>query len=253
MSITAPTLITALPVPPSTASPADFDSKADAFLGGLPTLRTEVNNISTVNYNNALDAATSATAAATQASVATAQASAASISASNAAASAGAAQWVSGTTYAIGAAAWSPITFSVYRRLTAGAGTTDPSADATNWGAMAVGVLAGVYKDKVTAIAASTATTAIDLRLSNSYVITISASTTISFTNPPAGTDITSFTLITVNNATGGYAISWPASVTWAGGATPARTTTANKSDAYTFFTRDAGTKYVGSLAVKDY
>jgi hypothetical protein len=56
-----------------------------------------------------------------------------------------------------------------------------------------------------------------------------------------------------VNDATAGRAISWPGSVTWAGGQTPSRTTTANKSDAYTFFTRDAGTQYVGSLAILSY
>ena len=123
----------------------------------------------------------------------------------------------------------------------------------TTAGVISGKISASVYQDKVTAVAASTATTVIDLSLSNSFVITISASTTISFTNPPAGTDITSFTLITVNNATAGYAISWPASVTWAGGVTPARTTAANKSDVYTFFTRDAGAQFVGSLAVLNY
>lgn len=50
-----------------------------------------------------------------------------------ASAAAGAALWVSGTTYAIGACVWSPVTYLVYRRKTAGAGTTDPSGDATNW------------------------------------------------------------------------------------------------------------------------
>jgi hypothetical protein len=41
--------------------------------------------------------------------------------------------WVSGTTYAIGDARYSPIDFQTYRRKTAGAGTTDPSLDGTNW------------------------------------------------------------------------------------------------------------------------
>jgi|CXWL01.1.fsa_nt_gi hypothetical protein len=44
--------------------------------------------------------------------------------------------WVSGTTYAIGDLTWSPIDYAVYRRITNGAGTTDPSADATNWAAV---------------------------------------------------------------------------------------------------------------------
>lgn len=41
--------------------------------------------------------------------------------------------WVSGTTYAIGDARYSTANFQAYRRKTAGAGTTDPSADPTNW------------------------------------------------------------------------------------------------------------------------
>jgi len=140
-----------------------------------------------------------------------------------------------------------------YNLYMAGTAANYLAGDLSVGGVISGKISAGVYQDKVTAVAASTATTAIDLSLGNSFVITISANTTISFTNPPAGTDITSFTLITVNNATAGYAISWPASVTWAGGVTPARTTAANKSDVYTFFTRNAGTQYVGSLAVLNY
>jgi hypothetical protein len=45
----------------------------------------------------------------------------------------GSTEWVSGTTYALGDVVWSPIDFLPYRRIVAGAGTTDPSADATNW------------------------------------------------------------------------------------------------------------------------
>ena len=41
--------------------------------------------------------------------------------------------WVSGTTYSIGDVRVSPIHWQSYRRITSGAGTTDPSADATNW------------------------------------------------------------------------------------------------------------------------
>lgn len=46
---------------------------------------------------------------------------------------AGATKWISGTTYAQGDVTWSPIDYQSYRRKTAGAGTTDPSADSTNW------------------------------------------------------------------------------------------------------------------------
>lgn len=41
--------------------------------------------------------------------------------------------WVSGTTYAQGDVRRSPTDHQTYVRIVAGAGTTDPSADATNW------------------------------------------------------------------------------------------------------------------------
>lgn len=42
-------------------------------------------------------------------------------------------KWVSGRTYGLDAIVWSPISKLTYVRIVAGAGTTDPSADSTNW------------------------------------------------------------------------------------------------------------------------
>ncbi len=42
-------------------------------------------------------------------------------------------KWVSGTTYALDRVVRSPISQHYYVRIVAGAGTTDPSADTTNW------------------------------------------------------------------------------------------------------------------------
>jgi hypothetical protein len=50
-----------------------------------------------------------------------------------AASAATASAWVSGTTYSLGAVVYSPANGRGYRRMVAGAGTTDPSADAVNW------------------------------------------------------------------------------------------------------------------------
>lgn len=111
--------ITALPVAPTRSDPVNFNSRADAFLSALPTFATEANALQA-------DVNAKQTAAATSAAAALA-----SENAANAASNASA--WVSGTTYAIGNVRYSPITFLSYRRKTAGAGTTDPSADSTNW------------------------------------------------------------------------------------------------------------------------
>lgn len=43
------------------------------------------------------------------------------------------AYWVSGTTYAIGKTVRSPTDHQRYVRIVAGAGTTDPASDTTNW------------------------------------------------------------------------------------------------------------------------
>jgi len=82
-------------------------------------------------YNNAVEAAASAVTAAAQVSAAQSAATQAQAAASSASQSAS--PWVSGTTYAIGATVWSPINYLNYRRKVAGAGTVDPSLDATNW------------------------------------------------------------------------------------------------------------------------
>lgn len=114
-----PSLITALPTPPSRADAVNFATRADAFLGALPTFRNETNTLANElnGYNNsASDSATAAQASANSAAMAS-----------------GVTAWVSGTTYAVGACRYSPSNFYTYRRKTAGAGTTDPASDGTNW------------------------------------------------------------------------------------------------------------------------
>lgn len=87
--------ISALPSAPLITDPPDvFDTKASAHVASLSTLVTEINAAMGV-FNVT--------------------------------------KWISGTTYAIGDVTWSPADFQAYRRKTAGAGTTDPSADTTNW------------------------------------------------------------------------------------------------------------------------
>lgn len=129
---TAPTPITALPTAPSRADPANFAVRADAFLGALATFRAETNALGTNAFNNATEAAASATSATASASAAAAASAAINVTANVSA-------WVSGTTYSLGAVVYSPTNWQNYRRIVAGAGTTDPSADATNWRAVGFG------------------------------------------------------------------------------------------------------------------
>lgn len=84
-----PTPLTPLTDPPSRADPATFAAKGDAFLGGFPTLQTEINTVIDITYDNAVEAAASA-----------ATASAAEIAAVGAANYQG--DWNSSTTYSRG-------------------------------------------------------------------------------------------------------------------------------------------------------
>lgn len=135
MTIVVPNVPT--PVP-SRADPTNFATRADAYHTALP-ITVDALNLQNAE-NNSLNASTnaaSAVAAAAAASASTNAASAAAASA-NAAAANGGQLWVSGTTYAQGYLVYSPLNSRSYRRLVAGAGTTDPSLDAVNWGLLSV-------------------------------------------------------------------------------------------------------------------
>ncbi len=107
--------ITTLSAAPTRQDPTTFDSKADALLGQLPTMVTELNTVT-----GEIDAA--------GAMVDDAQA-----AANTAVATVNATKWATDTPYTAGDVVWSPIDFLTYRRKITGAGSTDPSADAANW------------------------------------------------------------------------------------------------------------------------
>lgn len=110
--------ITQFSVTPSrSASPNTFSGDMDTFLSEMPS-RVAQQNVAGAWMEDTANAISAEAAVAIGA--------------------AGAIAWVSGTTYAIGNMRYSPINFLAYRRKTAGAGTTDPSLDTTNW-ALAVG------------------------------------------------------------------------------------------------------------------
>ena len=121
------TMIPELPTPvPQSTDPVNFAPRADAFLAALPGFATAVNL--QAEENNKAAAAAAASAAASAASASSAR------SASDlAVASAAAKQWSAATTYATGDLAWSPLSGLIYRRVTAGKSTTDPSADLASW------------------------------------------------------------------------------------------------------------------------
>lgn len=125
--------ITALPTPPTRQDPDNFSTRADQFLSALPQFGEEANTLAA--SLNSIEANSAASAAAAKVSENKSKTSELNslANAQNAAASNNAPKWVSGTTYTAGQIAWSPFNGRIYKRLITGAGTIDPSADATNW------------------------------------------------------------------------------------------------------------------------
>ena len=92
----------------------------------------------------------------------------------------------------------------------------------------------------------------LDLANGTFITATLNANATFgSFTNTPATT--TSFTLFLTNDSTPGRTITWPVNVKWPNDIVPTRTTTANKTDVYTFFTKDGGSNWYGILSIYNY
>lgn len=83
---------------------------------------------------------------------------------------------------------------------------------------------------------AAATTGVMDLQLSSRFNSTIAANTTFSFANVPAGRAAEVVLQITDG---GGHAVTWPASVTWAGGSPP--TLKASGTDVVSFWTQDGG------------
>ena len=179
MSQTSPPTITGSPTVPQRSDRNTFSSRVDAFVTWMSTAVSEFGAVATNVYNNAVDAYNNATAAAISASAASISEANASASATAASTSAGAPMWVSGTTYSLGAAVWSPSNRVVYRRIVAGAGTTDPSADATNW------ALIGVLGLSVSIVSATTQTAIAGTH----YVLTNVAATTLTLPASPVSGD----------------------------------------------------------------
>ena len=177
MSQTSPPTITGSPTVPQRSDRATFSSRVDDFVTWMAAAVSEFGAVANNVYNNAVDAYNNATAA-------SASASTASNAAASALATSGATQWVSGTTYALGAAVWSPVDAQTYRRIVAGAGTTDPSADATNWTKLGGGSLSVVTVSGTTQTAVAGA----------HYVLTNVAATTVTLPTSPTSGDTVAIT-----------------------------------------------------------
>ena len=104
---------------------------------------------------------------------------------------------------------------------------------------------AAITEDSVTLTGT---TTTIDLATATNFVHDLTGATTYTFSNPATTGNATAFTLKIIQDSTA-RAITWPASVDWAGGTAPTLTATNNGVDVFVFYTIDGGTTYYGFTA----
>lgn len=118
-----------------------------------------------------------------------------------------------------------------------------------------MGNITANFKSTKDFIASSTTGGAIsvDLSTSNWFKYTLSSSAVFTFINAPSGGLAKTFSLVLIQDGTGGRTITFANTVYWSGGAIPPATTGASSKDLWTFTTYDGGSTYVGTLAVKDF
>lgn len=108
------------------------------------------------------------------------------------------------------------------------------------------------YADKINALGNTGASATINLANGNFVTATLTDNCTFTFTTG-IGTGAQAFTLFLTNDATPSRVIAWPNNVKWPNAQTPVRTTVANKTDVYSFFTFDNGTNWYGILSIYNY
>lgn len=108
------------------------------------------------------------------------------------------------------------------------------------------------YTENITTNSTATGGVTINCALGNFFNWTITGNiTSITFSNVPSGV-MYALTIAAKQNGTGGYTITWPASVLWPGNLEPPASTGANDLDIWSLMTYDGGTTWIGSLTVKD-
>ena len=109
------------------------------------------------------------------------------------------------------------------------------------------------YSETVSSPTISAGTLVLNLETSNIFTVSLNAAiTTLTISNPPASGSGGSFTLIFTADGTA-RAVTWPASIKWAGGTAPTITSTSGKVDSFAFFTSDGGTNWQGYVGGQNF
>ena len=106
------------------------------------------------------------------------------------------------------------------------------------------------YNETYAAVTSSSNATNVDCEAGNTFMHTLTESTTFTFSNPPAsGTAYTMSIEIIQDASASGFSITWPSSVDYPSGLAPTLTATASAVDVFVFATRDGGTTWRGFIA----
>ena len=109
------------------------------------------------------------------------------------------------------------------------------------------------YSETISSPTISAGTLTLNLETSNIFTVALNAAiTTLTISNPPASGSGGSFTLILTADGTA-RAVTWPASIKWAGGTAPTITSTSGKVDSFAFFTSDGGTNWQGYVGGQNF
>jgi len=132
----------------------------------------------------------------------------------------GASKWVSGTTYALDTVVWSPTNYLTYIRIVAGAGTTDPSSDTTNWALFGPSKIKSIQRGTITVPNSTTSATATVTAVvtGKAELRMLGASTTSGETAAPElRVTLTNSTTITATRVNTTYAVivSWELTEWW--------------------------------------
>ena len=100
---------------------------------------------------------------------------------------------------------------------------------------------------------AAAATIDLDYELGPVFEPTLDQNTVFTFSKPPATTIAGSFTVIVHQDGTGGWSITWPATVDWPGGVVPVPTTGPTDVHIFSFLTVDAGARHYGFVGGLDF
>lgn len=124
------------------------------------------------------------------------------------------AKWVSGSSYDLDDIVWSPINYLAYICIVATNGTTDPSADTTNWTLFGASKIKSIQRGITTVSSSNTSATSTVTAVvtGKAELRMLGASTSSGGTEAPeVRVTLTNSTTITVNRTatTSGVTVSW--------------------------------------------